>query len=185
MITLDEVIKALEMCLNSIDEMGNCNGECSYIHCCNPEASAVKTDALHYLKEYRNKAHKLDIDIAEHHRTFEQLGIEIARYQKAKAEMEEISADYVALKQWWTEQQVNPPLSWDELKAMKDKPVWVEEIEDDKILFGQWDIISGFSYSENFDLINYENPIIDFYKSGNRTKFGLGKTWQAYRRERE
>lgn len=79
----------------------------------------------------------------------------------------------------------NDPLTWDELKEMGGKPVWVEEIEDDKILFGQWDIISGFGYSENFDLIDYENPIIDFYRSGNRTKIGLGKTWQAYRKERE
>ena len=80
---------------------------------------------------------------------------------------------------------INEPLTWDELKLMEKKPVWVEEIEDDKILFGQWDIISGFGYNENFDLIDYENPIIDFYRSGNRTKFGLGKTWQAYRKERE
>lgn len=77
------------------------------------------------------------------------------------------------------------PLTWNELRTMEGKPVWVEEIEDDKILFGQWDIISGFGYSENFDLIDYENPIINFYISGNRTKFGLGKTWQAYRKERK
>lgn len=79
----------------------------------------------------------------------------------------------------------NKPLTWENLKSMEGKPVWVEEIEDYKILFGQWDIISGFGYSENFDLIDYENPIIDFYISGNRTKFGLGKTWQAYRKERK
>lgn len=78
----------------------------------------------------------------------------------------------------------NSALTWDELRQMEGKPVWVEEIEDDKILFGQWDIVSGFGYSENFDLIDYENPIINFYISGNRTKFGLGKTWQAYRKER-
>ena len=77
------------------------------------------------------------------------------------------------------------PLTWDELRQMEGKPIWLEEIEDDKILFGQWDIVSGFSYSENFDLIDYENTIIDFYRSGNRTKFGLCKSWQAYRKERK
>lgn len=111
--------------------------------------------ALHYLREYR--------------------------------EMKEHLAclDAVALHGEDTQRVNNPALTWDELREMEGKPVWVEEIEDDKILFGQWDIISGFGYSENFDLIDYENPIINFYISGNRTKFGLGKTWQAYKKEKE
>ena len=50
--TLDEVITALGYCLKS-DQMGNCNGDCPYIHCCDPESVAIKTDALHYLKEYK------------------------------------------------------------------------------------------------------------------------------------
>ena len=49
--TLDEVIKAFEYCLKP-DQMGNCNVNCPYIHCCDPESVAIKKDALHYLKEY-------------------------------------------------------------------------------------------------------------------------------------
>ena len=51
--TLDEVIKALEYCLNPVDNFGNCNAECPYIHCCDPSNHDVTEDALHYLKEYR------------------------------------------------------------------------------------------------------------------------------------
>lgn len=50
--TLDEVIKAMEYC-QTPDQMGNCNVNCPYIHCCDPESVAIKTDALHYLREYR------------------------------------------------------------------------------------------------------------------------------------
>ena len=53
--TLDEVIKALEYCLNPVDNFGNCNAECPYIHCCDPSNHDVTEDALHYLKEYREK----------------------------------------------------------------------------------------------------------------------------------
>lgn len=125
------------------------------------DAGARFADALHYLKKYREED--------------KELGRALNDACNAEAEYNRLVEDL----------ERNDPLTWDELKTMEGKPVWVEEIEDDKILFGQWDIISGFSYSENFDLINYENPIIDFYKSGNRTKFGLGKTWQAYRKERK
>ena len=173
--TLDEVIKGVEAYAKLFEEKG-CF-ECHY-----REDDCVKScflqDVLHYLKEYRNKAHKLDIDIAEHHRTFEQLGIEIVRYQKAKAEMEDISADYVALKQWWAEQQENPQLTLQELKAMRGKPVWIEYMEKD--------------YENEWVLVvkNPERPIfgtptlLAFARDGERiylTISGYGKRWQAYR----
>lgn len=135
----------------------------------------VQESALHYLKEYRDKAHNLDIDIAEHHRTFEQLGIEIAWYQKAKAEMEEISADYVALKQWWAEQQENPPLTWDELKTLKGKPVWVEY----ENYVSDWEII------ENVGTFKWADSLFVETNRSILHKEDQDKTWQAYRKERE
>ena len=48
--TLDEVIKTFEYCLNPVDNFGNCNAECPYIHCCDPSNHDVTEDALHYLK---------------------------------------------------------------------------------------------------------------------------------------
>ena len=47
--TLNEVIKALECCLNPIDNLGNCGEECPYISCCDPTKHDVTKDALFYL----------------------------------------------------------------------------------------------------------------------------------------
>ena len=183
---LDELITQHEYCMT----LGfSACGDCGY-----RDADGVcrmRENALHYLKEYRNKAHKLDIDIAEHHRTFEQLGIEIARYQKAKAEMESISADYVALKQWWAEQQENPPLSWNELKGMEGEPAWVEYNLDSKFDTVRndsknWGIIG------NIQKVYYDRAYHNWLRMAICTdetlifaEEGLGKTWQAYRKERK
>lgn len=58
----------------------------------------------------------------------------------------------------------NPPLTWDELKDMEGKPVW---IEGPLITGGPHWIIVGPSHL-------YDGKIV-----------GYGKTWQAYRKERE
>ena len=58
--TLDEVIKALEYCLNPVDNFGNCNAECPYIHCCDPSNHDITEDALHYLKECQDMIKKLE-----------------------------------------------------------------------------------------------------------------------------
>ena len=107
-------------------------------------------DALYYLREYKEKKQKI-VDI---------------------------SADYVALKQWWAEQQENPPLTLEELKAMRGKPVWIEYMEKD--------------YENEWVLVvkNPERPIfgtptlLAFARDGERiylTISGYGKRWQAYR----
>ena len=62
--TLDEVIKALEYCLNPVDNFGNCNAECPYIHCCDPSNHDVTEDALYYLKEYKKDKQIYSYDIA-------------------------------------------------------------------------------------------------------------------------
>lgn len=97
--TLDEVIKAFE-----------------YTYENDPIAWTYGVDALHYLKEYQEhmKWHAYE----EHC-----LDNEKKALQEKKAEFDEVLTDYVALKQWWAEQQENPPLSWNELKEMKGKPV--------------------------------------------------------------
>lgn len=67
----------------------------------------------------------------------------------------------------------NKPLTWDELKTMKGKPVWVEA-----------EPINGWVIVEIHD---------SFMKGREYIKFGLlelsnkdiGKTWQAYKKERD
>ena len=58
----------------------------------------------------------------------------------------------------------NPPLTWDELKKMEGKPVWVEERAENGLWWTYWVIWDG------------ENAVLPEEK--------YGTDWQAYRKER-
>ena len=70
----------------------------------------------------------------------------------------------------------NEPLSWDELKQMEGKPVWVE-------VDGNW-------YGKFWAFVEVENDAyVSFYQKGqdypeDLWKRDMCKTWQAYRQER-
>ena len=139
--TLDEVIKALEVCTS-----GYCShpkhGDCPYLDERNDcDTRQRKLDALQWLKGY--KAH-----------------IELDKLRdKCEAE--------------------NGPLTWDELRQMEGKPVWVEpscSFNRRRWMFvGEW-----FDDDEMrlFDM-GYDYPD---YVSKNSYESG---TWQAYRKERK
>ena len=165
--TLEEVIKAIEYCEIKKDDCFTCPYK--------SDSNCYALDALHYLKEYQEhmKWHAYE----EHC-----LDNEKKTLQEKKAEFDEILTDYVALKQWWTEQQENPPLTWEELKTVLGKPVWVEEydpIDDNK----GWHRCKWY-------LVNFVNDEY-FYvcdNDGEENHFCLaeiGKTWTAYRKERK
>ena len=97
-------------------------------------------------------------------------------------DMKNLEEDYDILynKYWryFNQQQTNPPLTLEELKAMRGKPVWIEYIEGD--------------YENEWVLVvkNPERPIfgvptlLAFARDGERiylTISGYGKRWQAYR----
>ena len=63
----------------------------------------------------------------------------------------------------------NPALTWDELKGMKGKPIWVE----DEDCYSRWEIINGV-YDDGISFGDY------FL---NKNEFGI--VWQAYRKERK
>lgn len=72
----------------------------------------------------------------------------------------------------------NKQLTWDELKAMEGKPVWVEWVE----------VVIGGSYSmrdwfliEWIDNNNHEAIIRD--RHGNQTLYRDGSDWRIYRKE--
>lgn len=93
------------------------------------EDEGLFADALHYLKEY--KAHQADWNYAlansEQFAEARDKHIEaLKELKQKKKEYDDILTDYVALKTCWVEQQANLPMTWDELKQMKGKPVWVE-----------------------------------------------------------
>lgn len=185
--TLDEVIKAFECCENG-EPYSNCK-ECSYIgigSCCLER----ENDALLYLKMYRSDKLQWEAD----RKMWAKKGPEIEKkqdklikaakgFQKAKAEMEKISADYVALKQWLAEQQKNPPLTWEQLKQMEGKPIWIELMNHDmwddpsKRVDSEWWVI-GEVRKDDIILATYLDEM-------ELCEEDIGVIWQAYRKERK
>lgn len=152
--TLDEVIEAERHCIGN-----GCRG-CPYDIVTYGGSCECDEDALYYLEKYRDN--------------FEARNDQVERYQKAAKDCEEILTDYVALKQYWAEQQENEPLSWDELRQMEGMPVWIEI----GLLPPRWFLIEGFNGDQmvGVDALSVRVP---FYKDG----FGPGRC-QAYRKER-
>ena len=160
--TLDEVIKAFECCNHG--ELDSRCEECQYNGigtCCLERES----DALCYLKEYKERK-------------------ELLRYwsEKAISEQQNLSDaitfmrayrddkdDLTALRAYWKEQHENNALTWEQLKQMEGKPVWVEyKWYDGK---GEWTIIR---------IIDEDNMIDD---DGVYPREQFGVDWQAYRKE--
>lgn len=71
----------------------------------------------------------------------------------------------------------NEPLTWNELKQMEGKPVWIEFLNDEGEWNGEWCLVESSN--------NVLCEILRCQKTwwGLR-KITLGKTWQAYRKER-
>ena len=134
--TLEEVIKAMEVCMS---------GEsCAKVGCPYFEEDCLKhgmeKDAIHYLNEYNS-----------------------------------ILDEYHELKDWWAEEYVeNDPLSWEQLKTMKDKPVWIE------IEYGE-----GIDPWKGWDIVDsvYDSILLTYL--GDYERHGFGKIWKAYKKERK
>ena len=115
----------------------------------------LNSDALHYLKEYKWNQENPDGD-------HQQL-------VKARALLQDMFS--------------NEPLTWQELKQMVGKPVWVELLDGvgDNKNWNGWYVISQFyPVSETDEHIQFCS-----YHNLHRAQSNLGKTWQAYRKERE
>ncbi len=67
----------------------------------------------------------------------------------------------------------NPAMTWDELKAMVGKPVWVEAL-----LYKQWAVIAYIGE----EYIRFEGA--NLYAPECRIYMGEDNGWQAYRKER-
>lgn len=117
------------------------------------EDEGLFADALHYLKEY--KANQEDPD-GDHQ-----------QLEKSRALLQDFYR--------------NDPLSWNELKQMKGKPVWVEANDGQ---YKGWVIVGKFySLLEKEDL----DAHVDLYYFGRSMEYSkemYGYYWQAYRKER-
>ena len=145
MLTLDEVIERLE-------------GIFGYI------SDSTKNDVLLYLKLYRSDKAQWEID----REAYETAG-------RTAREAYEAARDkhLAAIKE--LNDKHNPPLTWDELRTMEGKPVWIELLG--KGQWKGWDVIGGF-YTDDFGDAMCTVRLDDYYLND------LEKTWQAYRKER-
>lgn len=157
--TLDEVIKAFEQC------KGDKCYECAYHEKVHANSCIAKrnSDALYYLKKYRDN--------------FEARNNQVERYQKAAKDCEEILTDYVALKQYWAEQQANNPLTWDELKQMEGRPVWVEWTKTEE---SYWCFVGEWFDDDEMRIYHIGRDYADYI---HKTVY-IPDIVQAYRKER-
>lgn len=158
--TLDEVIKSLEWCID--DSHDDCEG-CPYDTGEVTDCHERNIDALHYLKAYRKVT-----DVLHKHGFGSVWGITLPNPERVEGKPD-------------IDGSMNQPLTWDELKQMEGKPVWAEE----KYSFsnewhGRWEVIcSVWDYEWDDD------PYLSMTDEEYRHKNDMGKTWQAYRKEKE
>ena len=154
---LDDVIKAMDFCINDGDTP-NCLG-CPYADedveaaCCGND----REDALHYLKEYRQ--------------TREDLLDGMKRLEEKEMMFIHTMADL----------ENNLPLSWDELRQMEGKPVWIDSVP----LVRRWVIIKKFHpIGGNKNLFDMEVEDGGHFLRKNMRRDDPA-WWQAYRKERK
>ena len=138
--TLEEVIKALELCTGGY--CSDSDGDCPYIESNNDcDTRKRKLDALHYLKEYLEYKNGIKFAAKEYHEHLVSYGL-----------------------------QYNPPITWEELKGMEGRPVWIEE----DYGYKHWEIIDGVHDED-----------VSFEAEYSFSKDTYGKEWKAYRYERK
>ena len=151
--TLDEVIWAVENCDSAIDDCAHCayyKEDCENLR-------PLRADALHYLKVLKDILDPLKVKKITHEITCPQCNSVIA----------------ILLP------ESNPPLTWQELRQMEGKPVWVEG-GDDSICWNHKSWVLIRSDCENDDLIICQGADYGFAIS----KEDYCSNWQAYRKER-
>lgn len=119
------------------------------------EWTELNAEALHYLKEYKDDKDELD---------------------STRFAYLDILTDYVTLKNFWAESQANPPLTWDELREMDGKPVWIEL---------SYQMAWGLNDGTYIDAFGHEIVTIKvLHDLWHLDKALMGKVWQAFRKER-
>lgn len=126
-------------------------------------------DAIHYLKEYSSKQDTIAEQLAE----LEQKNDHVCELAKTVCE------EYDRLCNRLAEEYSNDALSWDELKQMEGKPVWIET--SDSFNRRRWMFVGEWFDEDEMRLFDMGNDYPD-YVSKNGYESG---TWQAYQKERK
>lgn len=158
-------MKILDEVITVMDHVEFCCTNCKLQFDCD-ETECILEDALHYLKAFLDAKNALD---AERERTIEAY----CQWKDARKKLEAQTSQMMWVdKHFQFEISDNSPLGWETLKQMEGKPVWVENQ-----FYKRWLI----AYKVNReDIIFDENG---FYTQAFSVDYG--KSWQAYRKERE
>lgn len=157
--TLDEVIKNFEICRKARLNLISCDG-CTYAIGDNDFCiDCNEIDVLEWLKGYQKH-------------------IELDKLRDKYGETSQITcpkchSEFVILP------DANNPLTWDELKQMEGKPVWLERTE--KYCYPRWVIIERIYEWDSID----DSTMIVQPDDEELFLSEHGETWQAYRKERE
>ena len=145
--TLDEVIEIASDWTNGFDEM------------------SIEKQMLHYLKEYRSDKALYEADRKNWE---DDLSQKLRFFDEAR---NKLIAKYKELDIG----TLNNPLTWDELRTMEGKPVWVEFLNDDPWSNSWW--VVGEVRKDDIIIAHYLDE-------AELCEDDLGELWQAYRKER-
>ena len=91
--------------------------------------------------------------------------------------------EYKELSKMWNDrldkENSNSALTWEQLKQMEGKPVWVKYCNG----VSRWEIVCQFGTLQNQD--NYFFTHIGIESDNTHKQSEQGQRWQAYRKERE
>lgn len=147
--TLNEVIKAVHHCglISGFDDYYKYDGGCPYEDCSKCE-----------------KKRMLGKDIIKY----------LNEYKRISAKLEKIAIGNV---EDTLSKLDNSALTWDELRQMEGKPIWVEvDYHNPEETYKYWTIVKYFDSNEGGDMV--------FTGTGFYHKDLLGIDWRAYRKEK-
>ncbi len=160
--TIDEVIDAVENCYCLTEPIKGCD-QCPYYGERNRDGDPYRDDVLHYLKMYRSDQIQWEAAREDWNEKWETFFVARERHLDAVKELKR-----------------NDPLSWSELQQMVGKPVWMEynlHISDRDARSRMWIIVQKIMpWRQDDELIYYSGFVFG--------KKEIGKSWQAYRKER-
>lgn len=166
--TLDEVIDDFEKACDLERRCEDCSGCLGQENGCPNDGAESVPDALEYLKEYRSKQDTIAEQLAE----LEQKNDHVCELAKTVCE------EYDRLCNRLAEEYRNEPLSWEQLKNMEGKPVWIE-----MGAFKIWGLNGGV-YGDAFgkEMVTFK-VLHDLWRL-RKEKMGDADGWQAYSKER-
>ena len=181
--TLDELIQIYENCPNCKNCIYNKSNDKKII-CDNDNK---RSDTLYYLRDLRERIKFFQKSIDEIEEKKKQIQIiyenNIKEYNKQKKEIENIKQIETSLIEEKAKIKENKPITWEELKSMIGKPVWLEyDNRGIEILSNphQWVIVGMVDNTSVMPEINF----IGKWKTFWMQKEFMGKHWNAYKKER-